>query len=50
MSEPIEKKPKKGYERPEFTVYGTVQELTKSTGTHGLSDGGHVIGKTKTHA
>lgn len=50
MPEPVKKAPKKCYKKPEFMVHGTVQELTKQTGTHGLSDGGHVIGRTKTHA
>ncbi len=32
--------PKKPYERPALSVYGTVKDLTKNVGRHGGKDGG----------
>ena len=49
MSKPVEKGPKKPYTPPKMTVYGTVRDLTKTVGTHGGPDGGHILGHTKTH-
>jgi hypothetical protein len=40
MDKPLQGGPKKPYESPKLTVYGTVQELTKKQGVHGHRDGG----------
>ena len=49
MPKPAEKGPKKSYTTPEVTVYGTVQELTKTVGASGNTDHGTRLGHTKTH-
>jgi hypothetical protein len=44
MVNPEKREPKKPYEAPKLTVYGTVLEITQSTGPRGNKDGGHVTG------
>jgi hypothetical protein len=39
MANPTAGDAKKPYSSPILTVYGTVRELTQSTGTHGNPDG-----------
>jgi len=41
MSEEEKPSPKKPYEPPEFKVYGTVRDLTKTVGHSGGQDGGN---------
>jgi hypothetical protein len=48
MGKPAKQEPKKPYSPPELTVYGTVQDLTRSTGASGQPDGGHHLGATRT--
>lgn len=38
MDKAENKSPKKSYSTPEFTVYGTVAQLTKMVGNHGNRD------------
>ena len=40
MGNPVKREPKKTYSKPTLTVYGTVRELTQSTGSSGRRDGG----------
>jgi hypothetical protein len=40
MAKPLRRGPKKPYLSPKLTVYGTVQELTKTQGLRGKRDGG----------
>jgi hypothetical protein len=40
MAEPVKREPKKPYEKPTLTVYGTVRELTERQGSNGRRDGG----------
>jgi hypothetical protein len=40
--------PKEAYSTPELTIYGTIEELTKSLGAHGSADGGS-FPKDRTH-
>jgi hypothetical protein len=40
MDKPLQREPKKPYASPKLTIYGTVQELTKSVGIRGNRDGG----------
>jgi len=49
MDKPVEREPKKPYSKPLFTVYGTVQELTKTVGRGGHPDGGRGARANKTH-
>jgi hypothetical protein len=39
MDKPAKQEPKKPYSKPTLTVYGTVRELTQTTGIHGTQDG-----------
>ncbi len=43
-------KREKPYSRPTLTIYGKVQELTKSVGPNGNKDGGATMGRKHTHA
>jgi len=38
MAEPVKREPKKPYEKPTLTVYGTVRELTERQGSNGRRD------------
>jgi len=38
MGKPVEREPKKPYSKPTLTDYGTVRELTQSTGINGQRD------------
>ena len=49
MGRPVEQEPKKPYSKPKLTVYGTVKELTQSTGNSGSRDGGRSAGAIKTN-
>ncbi len=49
MGKPVEREPKKPYTKPKLTVYGTVRELTQSTGVNGQGDGARGGSKTRTH-
>jgi hypothetical protein len=49
MDKPVKRGPKKPYSKPLFTVYGTVQELTKTVGRGGRPDGGRGARANKTH-
>jgi hypothetical protein len=49
MHKSLIREPKKPYLSPILTVYGTVQELTRSAGTAGQKDGGTRLLHTKTH-
>jgi hypothetical protein len=49
MGKPVEPEPKKPYSKPKLTVYGTVRELTQSTGGHGQRDGGRSAGANRTN-
>jgi hypothetical protein len=49
MDKPAKPEPKKPYSKPTLTVYGTVRELTRSTGSSGTPDGGRVAGFTRTN-
>ena len=40
--------PKEPYSTPELTIYGTIEELTKSVGAHGSADGA-TVGPFRTH-
>ena len=41
MREPVKREPKKPYSKPTLTAYGTVRELTQTTGRNGRADGGN---------
>lgn len=49
MVKPFKQGPKKPYLSPIITVYGTVQEITKTVAQHGNSDHGRPP-RFKTHA
>jgi hypothetical protein len=49
MVKAVKREPKKPYSKPTLTVYGTVRELTQSTGPNGRLDGGRVTNHTATH-
>jgi hypothetical protein len=49
MGKPVKREPKKPYSTPKLTVYGTVRELTQSTGITGTRDGGRSAGATRTN-
>jgi hypothetical protein len=49
MGKPVEREPKKPYTKPKLTVYGTVRELTQSTGINGQKDGARGGINIKTH-
>jgi len=40
MAKPVKREPKKPYEKPSLTDYGTIRELTKRVGSHGNVDHG----------
>jgi hypothetical protein len=40
MDRPIVKEPKKPYTVPQLKTYGTVRELTRNRGPHGIPDHG----------
>ncbi len=40
MTKPVKKEPKKPYSKPEFIVYGTVQELRQQVGRDSKGDCG----------
>jgi hypothetical protein len=40
MDKPVKPETKKPYTKPTLTAYGTVRELTRTTGIHGTRDGG----------
>jgi hypothetical protein len=41
MNIPPQPEPKEPYSTPKLTIYGTIEELTKSVGAHGSTDGGN---------
>ena len=49
MSESVKHKPKKPYQKPTLTVYGTVRDLTQKVGPRGLMDGGTSLGAMMSH-
>jgi hypothetical protein len=49
MAKPVAPHPKKTYAAPKLTVYGTVRELTQSTGSRGNTDGAKHGTKVRTH-
>jgi hypothetical protein len=49
MGKPVNGEPKKPYSKPILTVYGTVRDLTQSTGPNGRRDGGRITNHTATH-
>jgi len=49
MAEPVKREPKKPYEKPTLTVYGTVNDLTRKVGPHGTKDGGVITGRKHSH-
>jgi hypothetical protein len=49
MAKPVKQEPKKPYSSPIITVYGTVQEITKTVSIHGHKDNG-TGNRSKTHA
>jgi hypothetical protein len=49
MVEPVKRGPKKPYSKPKLTVYGTVRELTQSTGINGRRDGARGQRNVHTH-
>jgi hypothetical protein len=48
MAEAVKRETKKPYSKPTLTLYGTVRELTQSTGHHGQFDGGRGSSGNKT--
>jgi hypothetical protein len=50
MAQTDNSKREKPYSRPTLTIYGKVQELTKSVGPNGKADGGATKGRKHTHA
>lgn len=50
MANPVKREPKKPYEKPTLTVYGTVRDITQSVATSGMSDGGLKAGHKHSHA
>ncbi len=48
MLKPVIRETKKPYSTPALTIYGTVQELTQTTGLRATKDGGK-FPKVKTH-
>jgi hypothetical protein len=48
MGKPEKPEPKKPYTKPTLTLYGTVRELTQTTGPAGSLDGGHSLGSNRT--
>ncbi len=48
MGKPVKREPKKPYSKPVLTVYGTVRELTQTTGRGGRPDGGRGARANKT--
>jgi len=49
MRPPIEAPKKKPYQAPKLLVYGDLTEMTKNMGPRGMTDGGTVLGKKRTH-
>jgi hypothetical protein len=49
MGKPVEREPKRPYSKPKLTVYGTVRELTQSTGINGQRDAARGGINVKTH-
>jgi hypothetical protein len=49
MGKPVEREPKRPYSKPKLTVYGTVRELTQSTGNNGQRDGARGQRNLQTH-
>jgi len=49
MGKPVNGEPKKPYSKPILTAYGTVRDLTQSTGPNGQRDGGRITNHTATH-
>ncbi len=49
MVKPVKQGPKKPYVSPIITVYGTVQEITKTVAQHGQKDSGKPP-RSRTHA
>jgi hypothetical protein len=49
MGKPVVREPKKPYSKPKLTVYGTVRELTQSTGINGQRDSARGGINIKTH-
>jgi hypothetical protein len=43
-------KQERPYSKPTLTVYGKVQELTKTIGRMGMGDGGTITNRKHTHA
>lgn len=50
MAKPVKREPKKPYNKPSLTVYGTLRELTQKVGVSGQSDAGRNPRKFATHA
>jgi len=49
MAEAVKRETKKPYSKPTLTAYGTVRELTQTTGRSGKPDGGRGARANKTH-
>ena len=49
MVKSVKRETKKPYSKPTLTVYGTVRELTQTTGRSGHPDGGRGARSNKTH-
>jgi hypothetical protein len=49
MAKPVTQAPKKPYSKPSLTIYGNVQELTKTRGTNGNKDGATGMKSVRTH-
>jgi hypothetical protein len=49
MNRPTKPEPKEPYSTPKLTIYGTVEQLTKSVAPRGTLDGGIGPGTTRTH-
>lgn len=49
MDKPVKREAKKPYSKPKLTVYGTVRELTQSTGVNGQRDGARGQRAVHTH-
>jgi len=48
MDSATQQERKEAYFTPKLTIYGTIEELTKSVGNTGSLDGGSVTNKTRT--
>jgi len=46
MAKAVKREPKKPYEKPMLTVYGTVREMTHNRGTIGKYDSGRHTART----